>query len=153
MTNIKLITVTNAPERAEVLVRSSKKHNWDIVVLNVEWRGFGTKLIATYEYLKEHPEVERFVFADAHDVVVFGTEEEFEDKVSSWGNQKMILSTEKGLWPPILHPFRDCYPKFDRGFNFINSGCYYAESKYFIELMDAYPVTYDYDDQLWLNLF
>lgn len=153
MTNIKLITVTNALEHAEVLRRSAELHGWDFTCLEVEWKGFGTKLIATYNYLKEHPEVERFVFADAFDVVVFGTPEEFEKKLaSSGGSDRMRLSCEKGLWPPILHPFRVKYTE-EGDFNYVNSGLYYSESGLFKSALETYPPYYEIDDQYWFNMF
>jgi hypothetical protein len=62
MTPIKLITVTSHPEHATVLIESAKRHGWDIEVVHAEWKGFGTKLIETYNYLKSHPEVERVCF-------------------------------------------------------------------------------------------
>jgi hypothetical protein len=149
MTNIKLITVTNAPHQAEVLRRSAEKNGWDFVCLEVEWRGFGTKLIETYNYLKAHPEVDRFVFADAFDVVVFGTPEEFERKFPAEIN--MLVSAERGLWPPILHPFRIKHANFNHRFNYPNSGLYFSESWYFKWLIEQYPPFYEIDDQYWLN--
>jgi len=153
MSNIKLITVTSHPEHAEVLRRSAELYGWDFVCIHVpEWRGFGTKLIETYNYLKAHPEVDRFVFADAFDVVVFGTPEEFEKKLeSSGGSDRMRLSCEKGLWPPILEPFRSAYSKQGE-FNFVNSGLYYSTSELFMKIMDRYKPQYETDDQFWMNM-
>lgn len=151
MTPIKLITVTSHPEHATVLIESAKRHGWDIEVIESNpWKGFGSKLIETYNYLKAHPEVERFVFADAFDVVVMGTVEEFERKFPAEIN--MLVSTEKGLWPPVLHPFRKYYSDYQHGFNFPNSGLYYAESWYFKYLMEEYPPSYETDDQYWMNI-
>lgn len=149
MSNIKLLTVTNAPEHSEVLRRSALHHNWDYHCIEVEWLGFGTKLIGVYNYLKEHPEVERFVFADALDVVAQRSPEEFEYKK---GDREIILSCEKGLWPPILIPFRSCYPQFEHGFNYINSGLYYMTSAKFIELFELFTPFYETDDQYWMNM-
>lgn len=150
--NIKLITVCSHPEHAGMLITSAQKQGWDLeVIVSSQWRGFGTKLIETYNYLKAHPEVERFVFADAFDVVVLGTPEEFESKIP---NQNMFLSAEKGLWPPILIPFKEQYSIYeqDKGFNYPNSGLYYAKSKFFIEMYEKYPPFYEIDDQYWMNM-
>lgn len=151
MSNIKLLTVTNAPEHAEVLRRSALHHNWDYTCIEVKWRGFGSKLIGVYNYLKEHIEVERFVFADAFDVVVMGTEQELIEKIG-WWHDKVILSCEKGLWPPQLHAFRSKYRESGSPFNFINSGVYISSRENFLSLMNDFPVNYDHDDQLWLNI-
>ena len=126
------------------------KHGWSYHIIECEWKGFGTKLIETYNFLKGHPEIDRFVFCDAYDVVAMGGPDEFEKKINNTSN--IILSAEKGLWPPLLHPFKIAYPKFDHGFNYINSGCYYAKSSSFIELVEEYPLSNDFDDQFWLNM-
>ena len=100
MSNIKLLTVTDHPEHAEVLRRSSELHGWDCAVLEKPWRGFGTKIIETRDHLLAHPEIEYFVFADAFDVVVFGSPEEFMKKVEEeYGLSDLIFSTERGCWP------------------------------------------------------
>lgn len=150
MSEIKLITVTNHPEHAQTLIRSATKHGWDLEVINCEWKGFGTKLIATYEYLKAHPEVERFVFADAFDVVVFGTPEEFIKKNDA--PTSIFLSAEKGLWPPILHPFSNRYSKKEHGFNYINSGLYYSPVENFFSIFEGNAPSYETDDQYWMNM-
>ena len=147
---IKVITVTSQPERAKPLTDSLTKFGWDWVMAEVEWRGFGTKLIATYDYLKKHPEITDFIFADAHDVVALAGPDEFGRKVRV--TDTMILSTERGLWPPTLIPFRSKYSEFEHGFNYINSGLYYSRAQEFIELYEKYTPFYEIDDQIWLNL-
>lgn len=148
MSNIKLLTVTNAPQYAEVLIRSAKLHGWDLEVINCEWKGFGTKLIETYNYLKSHPEVEHFIFCDAFDVVILGKAEE----LITMSAFEMVLSAEKGLWPPILQPFRDTYTDYGSLFRYPNSGLYYAKSKYFKWLYEKYKPFYEIDDQYWMNM-
>lgn len=147
---MKLLTVTNRPEHATKLVQTATKHGWDITVIEREWLGFGTKLIGVYEYLKQHPEVDRFVFADAFDVVVFGSPEEFEGKFPV--GIDMLVSAEKGLWPPTLHPFIGRYSTYKHGFNYPNSGLYYAESWMFKLIFETYPPFKEIDDQYWLNI-
>lgn len=145
-----IITVCSHPEHTTSLVQSATKRGWNVHLIQVEWKGFGTKLIATYEYLKAHPEVTEFVFCDAYDVIVLGTPDEFANKV---GDAKMIVSAERGLWPPILQPFKSKYPLFLHGFNYINSGCYCAKSAYFISLCEKYMPFYEIDDQYWMNMY
>lgn len=145
MSNIKLITVCSHPEHAMGLINSAKKHGWDIVVIQCEWRGFGTKLIETYNYLKAHPEVERFIFADAFDVVVLGTPDEFDLKLPA--NDGFVFNAERGLWPPNMEQYRELFGITNGGFNFINSGVYYAERNAFISLIESNPIEYHSDDQ------
>lgn len=147
---IKIITVTSHAEHAVDLIRTAKKNGWDIVVIQSEWRGFGTKLVETYNYLKANPDVKEFIFCDAFDVFVMGDEKEFRSKLDV--DTEMLVSTEKGLWPPTLIPFKKSYQEYEGGFNFINSGCYYAKSGFYIDLFDNYPPFYEIDDQIWLHI-
>ena len=90
-----------------------------------------------------------FVFCDAFDVVVLGTPEEFKSKLP---DTNVLLSAEKGLWPPSLLPFKSKYFQHEHGFNYVNSGLYYMTSLVFKNLMDEFPPFNEIDDQLWLNL-
>ena len=143
MTNIKLITVCSHPEHAEVLRRSAELYGWDFVCIHVpEWKGFGTKLIATYEYLKQHPEIDRFVFADAFDVVTLGNRPII-------FHPKIVFSAEKGCWPD--DSLRDKYPPIANGseFKFLNSGLFYAETSEWLKMIEQNPPEYHFDDQLY----
>ena len=150
---MKVITVTNLPHLAQPLVNSLEKQGWDYECIVIpEWRGFGSKLIAVYEYLKANPGVKEFIFCDAHDVVCLSGVGEFASKVAFMGDADMIVSGERGLWPPPLIPFRSRYTKTEMGFDYINSGCYYAKSESFINIFEKYPPFYEIDDQAWLNM-
>lgn len=153
MSNVKLLTVTNAPEHAEVLRRSAELHEWDLTIIEKPWFGFGTKLVETYNWLKEHPEVTEFIFCDAFDVVVLGNEEEFRKKVST-NITGALISSEKGLWPPILHPFERLYCHHPQPCKFIypNSGLYYMKSSVFKHWFEYFPPSYEIDDQFWLSM-
>lgn len=147
--SIPIITVSSHPDLANGLLNSAHSKGWETHLIRVDWKGFGTKLLATYNFLLENPLVEHFVFADAHDVIVLGTPEEFESKLP---NDDMLLSAEKGLWPPPLHPFKSKYFQHEHGFNYINSGLYYSKSSAFITLIEEFRPFYEIDDQMWLNL-
>lgn len=146
---LKVITVTTDIKATGRLIKSLDKNGWEYEVIFTEWKGFGTKLIKTYEYLKANPEVDRFIFCDAFDVVAMGTPAEFEEGI---GTYDMLVSAERGLWPPYLQPFKAQYVQFEHGFNYPNSGLYYAKSKYFIWLFEKYAPFYEIDDQYWINM-
>lgn len=148
--SLKVITVTSQPERAKPLTDSLEKFGWDWVCAVVEWKGFGTKLITVYEYLKENPEVDRFIFCDAHDVVALAGPDEFEEKII--GQPDMIFNAERGCWPAPVQHFEYLYSKFSHGFNYLNSGVYYCASKLFIEIFERCPVNYETDDQWWASM-
>lgn len=146
----KVITVTNNIERSEPLINSLGRLGWNTAVLVVEWKGFGTKLISTYEYLKQNPDIDRFVFCDAHDVVVLGTPGEFESKLKD--KNKILFNAERGCWPPPVQEFEHLYKTYEHGFNFLNSGVYYSPSKLFIDLMESAMPEYKSDDQWYFSM-
>lgn len=148
---LKVITVTNNLEATQSLINSLDKFGWDYHVIGCEWKGFGTKLIEVFRYLKANPEVTEFIFCDAHDVICLAGESEFRRKIRGYKN-KILMSAERGLWPPILHPFRKLYNRFPHRFDYINSGLYYAESKDFISIVEQYPPFNEIDDQYWISI-
>lgn len=146
---LKVLTVTTDLQQTRPLIQSLEKNGFDFEVIQTVWRGFGTKLIEVYNYLKEHPEVDRFIFCDAFDVVCLGTQSEFEEKLGEWSD-KIVLSAEKGCWPdPKLERFYE--PLKDHGFNYVNSGIYYSPSHIFIDLIERYSPKYEEDDQLFMS--
>lgn len=147
---LKVISVCHDKTHAQPLIQSLEKHGWNWTIIETEWRGFGTKLIETYHYLKANPDITHFVFVDAFDVIALATPEEFESKIVH--KDKLNTSAEKGLWPPILQPFRSLYTQSNFGFDYPNSGCYYAPSSEFIRLFEKYPPFYEIDDQFWMNM-
>lgn len=149
--SILIITVCSNPEHAGSLVASAAKQGWELTVLKVEWRGFGTKLLATKQFLLDNPNITEFIFVDAYDVVVLGTEKEFIDNTEGY-RDTIILGCEKNLWPPPLHPFSSAYRDNGSPFRYINSGMYYAGRDNFLSLMDRYPPFYEIDDQWWMNM-
>lgn len=150
MSNIKVITVASDihNEGLRKLGRSLALNDWDAHIIPVEWKGFGTKLIEVYNYLVSNPEIERFIFCDAYDVVALGTPEEFLMKlqINGWSDIPFLFSAEKGCWPnPELGKlYRN---KFDHGFNYLNSGLYYGQSNWFKKLIEANPIENSTDDQ------
>jgi len=145
-----VITVSNDLNNLGLqrLVYSTKKFGWDIVVINTPWRGFGTKLIETYNYLKANPALESFVFADAHDVVALSGPGYFNEMLAPF-NDKFIVSCEKACWPESS--LADKYPKSKSEWKYVNSGTYYSPSSLFIKIFESSPPEYHNDDQLWLT--
>lgn len=146
--SIPILTVATDPQRTQDLIKSASKHGWELHLIQPdEWKGFGTKLIETYNYLKEHEEIERFVFCDAFDVVVLGGEYEFEKKRPvGWS---FVCSAERGCWPDS--ELESAYTKYEHGFNFLNSGLYYATRKAFMWYMECSKPEYHTDDQAWMT--
>lgn len=147
---LKLITVTTDLQQTQPLIRSAQKNGWDIEVLQTVWQGFGTKLMEVYNYLVSNPDVTEFVFADAFDVVVLGTPEEFEKKRKpKFGDTPIVFSAEKGCWP--VPDLSEKYPPTESNFKYLNSGLYYCKVGCFLKIfLDAQP-KYEDDDQLYFT--
>lgn len=149
---LKVITVTTNIDEARPLLNSLEKHGWATECLLVpEWKGFGTKLLTTYDFLKSHTEITEFIFCDAFDVVALGGPDEFR-RLLKTNNPNVICSAERGLWPPTMEIYRPLYTKYPHRFDYANSGCYYAKSETFISMIEADKPEYDTDDQKWFNL-
>ena len=147
-----IITVTNNPNHPGVqrLTKSAEKFGWDLYIVDAEWKGFGTKLIETYSFLINNPQIESFVFVDAHDVVVLSSSKFF-DSVLSWCDfeNKMLVSCEKACWPDSS--LADKYGEYWSEWKYVNSGLYYAPRDVFIKVFESSPPEYHNDDQLWLT--
>lgn len=123
-----LITVASDVTQTERLQRSAEKHGYDLRILLVDWKGFGTKLLAVRQYLQSQPDITEFVFCDAYDVICMKPWEEMPERIN------LCLSAERGCWPDAH--LREQYVVHDSetGYDFVNSGLYYAKSEYFIGL-------------------
>ena len=150
-----IITVTNNPNHpgVERLTKSAERFGWELYIIDAQWKGFGTKLIETHSFLINNPQVESFVFVDAHDVVVLSNPEFF-NAVLKWNNfeNKMLVSCEKACWPDSS--LADKYAEYWSEWKYVNSGTYYAPRDVFIKVFESSPPEYHNDDQLWLtNMF
>ena len=146
---MKLLTVATDISNIHLrdLMVSADRNGFDLEVIVAEWKGFGTKLIQTYNYLINNPDVTEFVFVDAYDVIVLGTLNEFEEKLQD--RSKMLISVEKNCWPN--QNLSSLYPQVDSDWKYINSGSYFSPSKLFIEMVESNPPLFIDDDQLWLT--
>jgi len=148
-----IITVTNNPNHpgVERLTKSAEKFGWELYIVDAQWKGFGTKLIETYSFLINNPQIESFVFVDAHDVVVLGTPEEFNSNLELHTSpSSIVVSCEKACWP--VAELAEAYPSRDVGeWKYINSGLYYSNRNSFINLFESRPPIYEDDDQEWFT--
>lgn len=124
-----LITVASDIAQTERLQRSAEKHGYDLRILLVDWHGFGTKLLAVRHYLQSQPDITEFVFCDAYDVICMKPWEPLK------GDFKLVLSAERGCWPDE-HLRKDYEFYSEAGYDFVNSGLYYANAHAFIKLTE-----------------
>jgi hypothetical protein len=147
---MKLLTVATDVSNKKLydLMASADKFGWNLEIIVTEWKGFGTKLIETYNYLKKNPQITEFIFVDAYDVIALSTPQEVIEKIKD--RTKMLISVEKNCWPNS--ELASQYPKTDSEWKYINSGSYYSPSKLFIDMVEANPPLYIDDDQLYFSL-
>lgn len=145
--NIKLLTVSSHTDvpGLHTLVRSLIKFNWPHEVIQAPWHGFSTKILATRDYLLQHPEITHFFFADAYDVVALADMAEAMEKI---GDRDMLWSSEKGCWPdPALAEY---YPEIDSPFKYLNSGLFFANRDKCLTMVEDMGLPeYGVDDQLF----
>jgi|688.fasta_scaffold25419_11 hypothetical protein len=146
---MKLLTVATdiANDKLFDLISSADKFGWNLEVIVTEWKGFGTKLIETYNHLQKNPHITEFIFVDAYDVIALSSPQEVLEKIKD--RTKMLISVEKNCWPNS--ELASQYPKTNSEWKYINSGSYYSPSKLFIDMIESYPPLYIDDDQLYLT--
>lgn len=150
---VKLITVCTDPNDAglQQLKRSLDEYKWNYEILVApEWKGFGTKLLTVYAYL-QNTDVDAIFFCDAYDCVVLATMEEALSEIEdNYGLDKMVFSAERGCWPkPDYAKYYE--PILEHGYNFLNSGLYYAPKEFYIKLLDKYMPDFESDDQMYFT--
>lgn len=143
MQRIKVITVaTSHTDELKALERSAKRCGMDLTVLGLgeQWMGFGMKIILTRDYLKTLTGYTHFIFVDAYDTLFLKSITEVPDYI--------LFSTEKQPWPDADAP----YPGVQDGtWKYLNSGCYSAPIKDWLDMVEANPVTYADDDQRYFT--
>lgn len=145
--NCKLITTASDYAKTEMLRKSLHKFGWEYTILIHEWRGFGDKILKTYEYLKSNPEITHFFYTDSYDTIVLNTMETTLSKIKN--KDLILLSAERACYP---HPEKEAlYPKHESPFHFVNGGGWFCNSEIFKAAVETNPLTYEDVDQVWFT--
>lgn len=150
---IKVLTyASNKTDGLNNLIFSLEKFGWDYEVMEGEWKGFGTKLIATYHKCKELKEqgYTHFIFVDAYDTFFLGTEEELIKKYDVI-NGFMLISAERGCYPDAELRNHKRYNETHAGWDFVNSGTYLSPIDEYMLMFEENTPDYSDDDQRWLT--
>lgn len=156
---IKYITVLS-DENAEGYKRLKKSldyFKWEFQPIKAEWRGFGTKIIESYKYIKEYcMDYDLVVFGDAYDTVVLAEPEKI---INRWEGFNlitketfgMILSAEKAAWPHSQVSYY--YDKVEgTPFQYVNSGTWIANPRFFVNMLEKFGLpSYEEDDQAYFT--
>lgn len=142
---MKVLTVTNMPERCDKLVASLKTFGWDYEVIVGPWKGFGSKMHGIYSYLMDNPDVKDFIFTDGFDTLAIRNADEF---VPLYPN---YVSAEKNYYTGDDN-YVDLVDKFsgDTKFIYPNAGQFYMQRDFFIQMFESDPLPEDGQDQGWL---
>jgi len=146
---IKLLTTCSKEDyhKCKMLEKSLEKYGWDFHIILHEWKGFGDKIIKTYEYIKTHPEITHFFYTDAWDSLVFDTMEATLNKIKD--KDIILLSAEKNCYP---HQSKSIlYPETKSPFKYVNGGGWFCNSSIFCAMIDKHPLTSIDVDQVWLT--
>jgi hypothetical protein len=120
--------------------------NYDYVIIETEWKGFGTKIIETYNWLKQFKEdYTHFIFLDGHDTFMLSNIKEIEEKYTKMDSPSMFFSCERACWPDSVKEL--LYPDTISDWKYLNSGQYMANIDKFIEIVEKNKPSYDIDDQ------
>lgn len=141
MQKIKVITyATHDTPTLQALINSAQANGMDLIVLGIGdvWKGFGSKIIATYEYLKTLESYTHFIFVDGYDTLFVKPIIQLPDY--------LLFSTEKHKWPDPDANYPYEWSK-DDPWPFLNSGVYGGPVDLFIDLISRYPPQHADDDQ------
>ena len=147
---IKLITTASDISKTDMLQKSLNKYGWDYEILVHKWEGFGCKILETYKYLKNNPDIKYFFYSDSYDTIVLDTMENTLKKIKD--KDCILLSAERGCYP---HPEKEArYPKHDSPWHFVNGGGWFCNSEIFKMAVETNPLTtYDVDQVWFTDLF
>lgn len=145
--NCILITTASDINKTLVLQKSLKIHGWGYHIITHEWRGFGDKILKTYEYLKANPYITHFFYSDSYDSIVTKSMQDALIDIKYY--DCILMSAERGCYP---HPEKEkLYPKHDSPFHFVNGGGWFCNSEVFKKAVETNPLTVDTVDQVWFT--
>jgi len=145
---LKVITFTNQPDHSGLvqLKKSMDAHKLDYHIITGKWKGYGTKIIELYNYLKTIEGYTHFLFTDAHDTFFLSDALPYVEGI--------VLSGEKNCWPDVSlqEEIKICalYYKHEQSrWIYPNSGGIIGEISVFMSLFEQSTPAFTDDDQRW----
>ena len=131
----KLITTASDISKTDMLQKSLKKYGWDYEILVHKWEGFGDKILKTYQYLKNNPDINYFFYSDSYDTIVLDTMENTLNKIVD--KDCILMSAEH-----------------DSPWHFVNGGGWFCNAEIFKKAVETNPLqSYDVDQVWFTDLF
>lgn len=133
------------------LLESSRTLRLDIIVLGLgaTYRGFATKLLLSYDYLRKCQPHNIVMFVDAYDTVILTDPSTLLKRYHQFGHP-VVFSAEKNCWPD--ENLASLYPESETEYRYLNAGCWIGQAGYFANLCEHWriPELDDAeDDQRW----
>lgn len=149
---IKFITTASNPNHPGwIKLENSLKHfGWDYHLIVGPWRGYASKFLDTYNYLKSGAENETdlIVYSDSYDSLVLCSPEEVIEKYLANFSPKVLYYAERACWPyPELE---SKYPKVENSpYKHLNGGGFIGTPKQYMDLveLDFPKVSPEFNDQ------
>lgn len=143
--NVKLITTASNYEKTARLRESLDKQGWPYHIIVHDWKGYGSKIIETYNHLKTS-DVTHFFYADSYDSYVLSTMDEALNKLHG---EDMIWSSEKACYP---HPDKAArYPETYSTWKYLNGGGWFCSKEQFMRMVESNMPSYADVDQVYFT--
>lgn len=144
--NIRFLTMADNLNHGGLrqLARSLHHFGWDFKVIHAEYQRFGSKQVAFYNYLKNNSEVTHAIIADAYDVFVLGTPEEFKRKL--FNADGVVFNAERACWP--YAEWAERYPVVPGPWKYLNGGVAFINANTYIKMFEENPITHMDNDQV-----
>lgn len=136
---MKLLAVLYASERnekVEIVIRTLEAH-WITYKLYGQgrWRGFGEKLLMSYEVAKKETDYTHILHIDAFDVIVLGRPDQLLERFLEF-DHPWVSCAEVNCWPDAARA--GDYPACDSPWRYLNSGAYLAERQYLADCLERW---------------
>jgi hypothetical protein len=141
----KLITTASDYAKTDKLRESLERHGWDYHIIEHGWRGFGDKILKTYEYLKDS-DVTHFFYSDSYDTYVLAPMAEAIQKLKG---RDMLWSSEKACYPHAQ--LAEMYPDNPSPWKYLNGGGWFASKESFMRMVEDEMPSYFTVDQVYFT--
>lgn len=136
---VKFITTASDPNQPglQKLIKSLDHFGWDSLILIAPWRGYASKFIETYNYLKSGAEddTDLIVYSDSYDSLVLCSPDEVVEKYLSNFSPKILYYAERAAWP--YDQWTHLYPKVENTpYKHLNGGGFIGTPKQYIDLVE-----------------
>lgn len=115
---------------ADLMVKSAQANSLKVMLYGIGRdfipHGADAQVLKLWELLEFGQLAEYVLVTDCRDVLFLADTDEIVQKFEAY-NSPLVMSAEKGLWPPAPELVEHFYNKDPNGYNFVNAGQYIAK--------------------------